>query len=186
MSRSKRILLVAFLVICVVAVWPRRSPPSAPTAPAAPSTAVSQPIPAGTLSAPPPSAAHPEAHSTPNPAAAAAQPPAPALLPPAPAGAMAPATAVEAVRGAIEKCGAAFGGNPVGTNAEITRALTGNNPTHANFLNGIPGQRIDSSGELVDPWGTPYFFHQLSGRDMEVRSAGPDRIMWTGDDVILK
>jgi len=95
-------------------------------------------------------------------------------------------TAVEAVRSAIQKYGATFGGNPVGTNAEITRTLNGNNPTHTLFLSGIPGQGINSNGELVDPWGTPYFFHQLSGYDMEVRSAGPDRIMWNGDDIVFK
>lgn len=94
-------------------------------------------------------------------------------------------TAVEAIRSAVQKFGATFGGNPVGTNAEITRALNGDNPTHAVFLSGIPGQQINSNGELVDPWGTPYFFHQLSGHDMEVRSAGPDRIMWNGDDIVF-
>jgi hypothetical protein len=99
---------------------------------------------------------------------------------------LAPRIAVQAVRSAIQKYGSTFGGNPVGTNAEITRALNGNNPTHANFLGGIPGQQINSNGELVDPWGTPYFFHQLSGSDMEVRSAGPDHIMWNADDIILK
>jgi hypothetical protein len=96
------------------------------------------------------------------------------------------ATAVEAVRSAIQKYGAMFGGNPVGTNAEITQALNGNNPSHALFLSGIPGQQINSNGEMVDPWGTPYFFHQLSGSDMEVRSAGPDRKMWTSDDIVIK
>jgi hypothetical protein len=99
---------------------------------------------------------------------------------------LAGATVAEAVRSAAQAYGAAFGGNPVGTNAEITRALNGNNPTHAMFLSGIPGQQINSKGELLDPWGTPYFFHQLSGSDMEVRSAGPDRKMWTSDDIVIK
>lgn len=98
----------------------------------------------------------------------------------------APQVAIEAMRSAIQKYGAEFGGNPVGTNAEITSALNGDNPAHAHFLGGLPGQEINSKGELVDPWGTPYFFHQVSGSDMEVRSAGPDRTMWDGDDVIFK
>jgi hypothetical protein len=46
--------------------------------------------------------------------------------------------------------------------------------------------RINGNGELVDVWGTPYFFHQLSGTDTEIHSAGPDRIMWTADDLITK
>jgi hypothetical protein len=96
-----------------------------------------------------------------------------------------PLAVIQEVRSTIEKYGSMFNGNPVGTNAEITRALNGDNPAHARFLDGIPGQQIDSNGELVDPWGTPYFFHQLSGSDMEVRSAGPDRKMWTSDDIVI-
>ena len=37
----------------------------------------------------------------------------------------------------------------------------------------------------VDPWGTPYFFHQLSSTEMEIRSAGPDKRLWTDDDVVV-
>ena len=45
---------------------------------------------------------------------------------------------------------------------------------------------INPNGELVDSWGTPFFFHQLSSMDLEIRSAGPDRIMWTTDDLVTK
>ncbi len=79
-----------------------------------------------------------------------------------------------------------FGGNLVGTNPEITAALNGKNPRQANFIQPEAGMRIDDNGELVDPWGTPYFFHQLSGAVMEIHSAGPDRIMWTADDLVVK
>ena len=75
----------------------------------------------------------------------------------------------------------AMGGNPIGTNAEIMRAINGDNLKQVRI--GPPaGQRLNEKGELVDRWGTPYFFHQLSGDRMEIRSAGPDRVMWTGDD----
>lgn len=80
---------------------------------------------------------------------------------------------------------AMFGGNPVGTNQEITRALQGENPKQINFLK-ADGNRVNGNGELVDPWGTPYFFHQLSGKQMEIRSAGPDGKMWTADDLVVK
>ena len=40
-------------------------------------------------------------------------------------------------------------------------------------------------GELCDRWGRPFFFHQLSGTKMEIRSAGPARQLWTDDDVVL-
>ena len=75
-------------------------------------------------------------------------------------------------------------GNPVGTNAEITAALTGKNklryaaipPDHA---------AINRAGELCDRWGTPFFFHAESGTRMGLRSAGPDKKMWTDDDIVL-
>jgi hypothetical protein len=75
------------------------------------------------------------------------------------------------------------GDNPVGTNAEITKALMGGNSKHA-ILGPADGQGINDQGELVDQWGTPYFFHQMSGTHMEIRSAGPDKKMWTSDDVV--
>ncbi len=78
-----------------------------------------------------------------------------------------------------------FGGNPVGSNEEITRALNGDNPKQVKFLK-PDGNRVNEQGELVDPWGTPYFFHQLSGKEMEIRSAGPDRKMWTEDDLVTR
>ena len=76
-----------------------------------------------------------------------------------------------------------MGENPVGTNAEIMKAVMGGNPKQARL--GPPeGQQINGDGELLDQWGTPYFFHQMSKSDMEIRSAGPDRKMWTADDVV--
>ena len=39
---------------------------------------------------------------------------------------------------------------------------------------------------ILDRWGAPYFFHQLSKNEMEIRSAGPDKAMWTNDDVVMK
>ena len=89
------------------------------------------------------------------------------------------------MRTTIRQYGLAFGGNPVGTNPEITKALNGDNPKQINFLT-QDGNRVNEKGELVDPWGTPYFFHQLSAMEMEIRSAGPDKIMWTTDDLVIK
>jgi len=73
--------------------------------------------------------------------------------------------------------------NPVGTNAEIMKAIMGGNPKGARL--GPPeGQSLDDKGELIDRWGTPYFFHQLGKDQMEIHSAGPDRRMGTEDDLI--
>ena len=85
----------------------------------------------------------------------------------------------------IRQYAAAFGENPVGTNPEITSALQGSNPKQINFLK-PDGNRVNGKGELVDVWGTPYFFHQLSGHEMEIRSAGADRVMYTADDLVTR
>lgn len=75
-------------------------------------------------------------------------------------------------------------GNPVGSNAEITAALTGKNKARFAF---VPPQHpaINGDGELCDRWGTPFSFHAESGTRMEVRSAGPDRRLHTDDDIVL-
>jgi len=80
--------------------------------------------------------------------------------------------------------GATHGADPVGENREITAALTGRNKLGFAF---IPRDcsALNAQGELCDRWGTPFFFHQLSGTQMEIRSAGPDQKLWTGDDVVL-
>jgi len=78
-----------------------------------------------------------------------------------------------------------FRGNPTGTNAEIVKALTGENEANATYL---PSKlrRLNDQGELLDAWGTPYFFHANSATEMEVRSAGPDKKLYTHDDVSTK
>jgi hypothetical protein len=74
-------------------------------------------------------------------------------------------------------------GNPAGSNAEITAALTGQNKLRLALI--PPGHpAINREGELCDRWGTPFFFHSESATRMEVRSAGPDKKMWTDDDVV--
>jgi hypothetical protein len=97
-----------------------------------------------------------------------------------------PVTALENLRSALHQFAARFGGNPVGENAEITAALTGRNGRQQVFVSTEDGLRTDSQGRLIDPWGTPYFFHQLSRTETEIRSAGPDRRMWTSDDLVIK
>ncbi len=77
---------------------------------------------------------------------------------------------------------AAHGENPVGDNAEITKALRGDNLKQLKLK--LPdNNRINNAGELCDLWGNPYFFHQVSGTKMEIRSAGPDGKMWSADDI---
>lgn len=109
-----------------------------------------------------------------------------AVPPPPPAPDLPAANVVENVSHAIHQYSAMFGGNPVGVNEEIAKALNGGNPKGVNFIDAQAGMRLNAHGELVDPWDTPLFFHQLSATDMEVRSAGPDKKMWTADDVVSR
>lgn len=75
-------------------------------------------------------------------------------------------------------------GNPWGDTRDITAALSGQNSRRVVL---IPPSHpaISKDGELLDRWGTPFQFHQLSGTAMEVRSAGPDRVFYTPDDTVL-
>lgn len=69
-------------------------------------------------------------------------------------------------------------------NPEMTRFLQGANPEKLAWI--PPGHSaVNAAGELLDRAGTPVFFHRLSGRHFEFRSAGPDGELWTDDDVIL-
>ncbi|MEY2466500.1 MAG: hypothetical protein QOD03_1021 [Verrucomicrobiota bacterium] len=99
---------------------------------------------------------------------------------------IAPEVVLENMRLVFRQFSSTFGGNPVGTNLEITKALNGGNPKQTQFIKPDSGLRINSNGELVDAWGTPFFFHQLSAKEMEIHSAGPDRVMWTRDDLVAK
>ena len=79
----------------------------------------------------------------------------------------------------------AYKENPIGVeNFEITEQLLGQNPKKIIFINADnPALR---GNELIDQWNTPYFFHALSGQVMEVQSAGPDKMLWTVDDIVLE
>ena len=97
-----------------------------------------------------------------------------------------PLTILDNARVAMHNYNARFGENPVGTNPEITAALLGQNPKQVNFLTAESGLRVNDQGEMLDAWGTPFFFHQVSSKEMEIRSAGEDKKMWTLDDLLTR
>lgn len=74
--------------------------------------------------------------------------------------------------------------NPTGENIEITAALTGANKRNLGFIPKSVKGLINAKGELTDRWGAPYFFHVLSSTEMEIRSAGQDGRLYTGDDAV--
>ena len=71
---------------------------------------------------------------------------------------------------------------PLSANEDWAAALRGRNAAHERFL---PDDSIafNGQGQIVDRWETPLFFHALGESRYELRSAGPDRRMWTEDDI---
>ena len=61
-----------------------------------------------------------------------------------------------------------------GDNSEFVDALVGMNDKGVQVLpHDHPS--INQKGELVDRWGTAYFFHPMSDKETQIISAGPDR-----------
>ena len=73
------------------------------------------------------------------------------------------------------------GGYPAGLNVEITNTLLGDNPRKVGVLP-MDSPRINENGELVDEYGTPFWFHSETDADLSIVSAGPDRLLHTADD----
>lgn len=71
---------------------------------------------------------------------------------------------------------------PLSANEDWASFFRGANPARERFL---PDQHaaLNAAGQLIDRWGTPLFFHALGGSRYEIRSAGPDRLLWTADDL---
>ncbi len=75
-----------------------------------------------------------------------------------------------------------FNANPVGSeNSEFTAALLGDNPKKVVFFD--PESPHIKDGELVDRWGQPFYFHPVSAEELDIQSSGPDKKLWTSDDV---
>jgi hypothetical protein len=74
--------------------------------------------------------------------------------------------------------------NAIGGNADLAAALRGENPNRTVFV--PSGHTIFSpDGLLLDRWKTPLIVHPEGWRRIELRSAGPDKTPYTGDDLIL-
>lgn len=74
-------------------------------------------------------------------------------------------------------------GPPIGDDIDLARVLTGRNPLK---LIVIPPSHpaLSADGHLRDRWGTPYFIHPRASDAFEIRSAGPDKKLFTSDDVV--
>ena len=71
---------------------------------------------------------------------------------------------------------------PLSANEDWADLFRGRNAAREEFL---PPQHIalNAEGKLIDRWATPLFFHALGGGRYEIRSAGPDKKLWTSDDL---
>jgi Predicted exporters of the RND superfamily len=71
---------------------------------------------------------------------------------------------------------------PLSANEDWADLFRGKNAAREEFL---PAQHIalNAQGQLIDRWQRPLFFHALGGGRFEIRSAGPDGVMWTEDDI---
>jgi hypothetical protein len=74
------------------------------------------------------------------------------------------------------------GNRPLSANEDWAGLLRGQNAARERFL---PDQSValNADGKLVDRWGTPLFFHALGRGRYELRSGGPDKKLWTADDI---
>lgn len=73
---------------------------------------------------------------------------------------------------------------PIGGNEDFAAALRGENPNLEVFVRA--GNPVFSAqGLLMDRWGSPLVIHPEGWRQLEIRSAGPDRIPYNGDDLIV-
>lgn len=74
--------------------------------------------------------------------------------------------------------------HPIGGNADLAAALLGDNEHRRPMLR-ADHPVLDAEGRLIDRWGTPIFVHPEAARELTLRSAGPDRAMFTDDDLGL-
>lgn len=70
----------------------------------------------------------------------------------------------------------------MGANEEFAAALRGKNQTKLRFMTDSH-RAFNAQGQITDRWDTPLYFHAIAHDRIDMRSAGPDRQMWTADDL---
>ncbi len=162
MKRLGAFLLV--LLVIAVAVWWRSRPAATPVVAVAPRAAVSSPAPIPVPAPPPLGTRLLEGYGD------SARP----LERDLAAVALVMENFLLLNKGAVQR--------PLSANEEWAAALRGLDGRGERML---PDDHpaLNDRGQLVDRWGTPLFFHAVGAGRWDVRSAGPDRAMWTGDDL---
>jgi hypothetical protein len=80
---------------------------------------------------------------------------------------------VENLFNGLQKYKERVGAYPVGGNAEVVKAMQGNNPKNVIVIVGH-NTEVNEKGEFVDPWATPLRIY-FSDNGVLIRSAGPNR-----------
>lgn len=78
--------------------------------------------------------------------------------------------------------GSGEGRRNLGFNEDLAAALTDRTALGEGVLPADHPALRD--GRLIDRWGTPWQVHPLAADHIELRSAGPDRRLYTADDLI--
>ena len=73
----------------------------------------------------------------------------------------------------LQKFKEVVGAYPLGSNAQIAKALKGSNSKNVIILVGRKNE-LNEKGEIVDPWGVPLRIY-FSDNGVLIRSSGPNR-----------
>lgn len=73
---------------------------------------------------------------------------------------------------------------PIGGNEDLSAALRGDNSNREVFIS-LGSPALSADGLLIDRWGRPLIVHPEAWKQLELRSAGPDRIPYNDDDLLL-
>lgn len=73
----------------------------------------------------------------------------------------------------LQKYKEVVGSYPIGSNADIAKALKGSNPKNVIILVGRKNE-LNEKGEIMDPWNTPLRIY-FNDAGVLIRSAGPNR-----------
>lgn len=86
------------------------------------------------------------------------------------------------LRAALIQYHAEFGEYPSGENSDILKILSGENSKKIKLFNVNP-KSVNSRGEFLDPWKTPYEIKIVEQTNCTISSAGPNRVFGDKDDL---
>jgi len=92
---------------------------------------------------------------------------------------------MESLITAVQQYRIEYGTLPGGDPTNILKALFGDNPKKIPFLH-VRSRSLNTRGEWLDPWGTPYDFRSSSTNSISVKSAGKNKIFGDKDDIVTE